>query len=131
MNFNYGCKHSSGGHFFLHFYDIKVVLFQGKPKDYCNMTMPSGCGHGLYSPVRPNEGVIYAKVDQGKENRRQQDLNFLNTSSYSSVREGESDSISVEIPFVTSEDGKSPSNSEDCKFIEIRTITYDDRESQV
>lgn len=103
----------------------------GKPNDYCNMTMPSGRGHGLYSPVRPDEGVIYAKVDRGKKNRRQRDLNFLNTSSDSSVREGESDSISVETPLVTSDDGRSSSNSEDCKFNGIRTITYDDRESQV
>ena len=95
------------------------------------MTMPSGRGHGLYSPVRPDEGVIYAKVDRGKKNRRQRDLNFLNTSSDSSVREGESDSISVETPLVTSEDGRSSSNSEDCKFNGIRTITYDDRESLV
>ena len=87
--------------------------------------------HCLYSPVRPDDGVKYAKVDRGKKNRRQQDLNFLNTSSDSSVCEGESDSISVETPLVTSEDGRSSSNSEDCKFNGIRTITYDDRESQV
>ena len=95
------------------------------------MTMKSGHSHGLYWLVRPDEGVIYAKVDRGKKNRRQRDLNFLNTSSDSSVREGESDSISVETPLVTSEDGRSSLNSEDWKFNGIRTITYDDRESQV
>jgi len=104
----------------------------GKQNDYCNMTMPSGRGHGFYSPITPEEGVIYAKVDKGKKIRRQRELNYLNTSSDSSVREGESDSISVETPLVTSEDGRSSSNSEDCKFNGIRTIKgYEDRESQV
>ena len=121
MNFNLGCKHSSGGQSFFLFFKIKYALVQGKPKNYCNMTMPSGRGHGLYLPFTPNEGVIYAKVHRVKKKRRQWDLN---TSSDSSVREGESDSISVETPLVTSEDGKSSSNSEDCKFNGIGTITY-------
>ena len=92
--------------------------------------MPSGRGHVFYSPVSPDDNVVYAKVNKGGK-KRKRDLNFLNTSSDSSVREGESDSISVETPLVTSEDGRSSSNSDDSKFNGIRTITYDDRESQV
>ena len=49
---------------------------------------------------------------------------MINNSSDSSVRKGGSDSISVETPVVTSEDRQSSSNSEDCKFNGIETITY-------
>ena len=93
--------------------------------------MPSGRGHSFYSPIIPDDNVVYAKVDKGRKSKKNGDVNFLNTSSDSSVREGESDTISVETPLVTSEDGRSSSNSEDCKFNGIKTITYDDRESQV
>jgi len=102
----------------------------GKPKDYCNLTMPSGRGHSFYSPISPDDNVVYAKVNRGGK-KTKRDLNFLNTSSDSSVREGESDSVSVETPLVTSEDGRSSANSDDSKFNGIRTINYDDRESQV
>ena len=92
--------------------------------------MPSGRGHSFYSPISPDDNVVYAKVNRGGK-KTKRDLNFLNISSDSSVREGESDSISVETPLVTSEDGRSSANSDDSKFNGIRTINYDDRESQV
>ena len=90
--------------------------------------MPSG--RGCYSPDSPDDNVLYAKLDRGKKKTKRGFI-FLNTSTDSSAREGESDSISVETPLVISEDGRSSSNSDDCKLNGIRTINYDDRESQV
>ena len=110
------------------------------------MTMP-GRGHGrpTYSPMDPEaSGAIYAKIDRGRKtanggSKRFRDVNsVLNTSSDSSVREGggcggesSSDSVSVETPLVTSEDGRSSSNSEESRHNRLRIITYDDRESRV
>ena len=115
---------------------------QGKSgKDYSQLTMPSrlGAHRGLYTPITADEGVIYAKVDKGKKFRKQQPRgsemivfpHHISCSSSSSVREGESDAMSVETPLVTSEDGRSSSNSEESKCNKINSIKYDDRESQV
>ena len=116
---------------------------QGKSgKDYSQLTMPSrlGAHRGLYTPITADEGVIYAKVDKGKKFRKHQAARgaemimfpqHTSCSSSSSVREGESDAVSVETPLVTSEDGRSSSNSEESKCNKINSIKYDDRESQV
>ena len=91
--------------------------------------------------------VIYAKVDKkGKKFRQQQrghenELNIFNTSSESSIRDGDCDAVSAETPLVTtSDDGRSSSHSEEAKYNrseetgkmnKMNTIQYDDRESQV
>lgn len=118
-----------------------ITRITGKSgKDYSQLTMPSrlGAHRGLYTPITADEGVIYAKVDKGKKFRKQPRGSEMivfphhtSCSSSSSVREGESDAMSVETPLVTSEDGRSSSNSEESKCNKINSIKYDDRESQV
>lgn len=115
----------------------------GKPnKEYNQMTMPSRSRHGHrgdYTPISPissdNNGVIYAKVDKVKKMRQRhgKELNIFNTSSESSVHDhdGDESGITVETPLVTSDDGRSSSNSEESKYNKINTITYEDRESRV
>ena len=59
-------------------------------------------------------------------------MNIFNTSSESSVRgDQDCDMVSVETPLVTSDSGRSSSNSDEAKYNKINSIQYDDRESRV
>ena len=134
------------------------MTFQGSKSgcsDYNQLTMPNrkcGRSRGFYSPISTDvvtdhhPPVIYAKVDKkGKKFHQKRghenELNIFNTSSESSIRDGDCDAISAETPLVTtSDDGRSSSNSEEAKYNrseesgkinKIKTIQYDDRESQV
>jgi len=112
----------------------------GKPnKEYSQMTMPNRSRHGhrgVYTPMASdNDGVIYAKVDKVKKMRQRhgKELNIFNTSSESSVHDhdGDESGITVETPLVTSDDGRSSSNSDESKYNKMNTISYEDRESRV
>ena len=82
--------------------------------------------------MRSDDHVIYAQVNKGRKcGRQQKEMNLFNTSSDSSVRDPEGDSVSVETPLVTSEDGRSSANSEEAKYNGMKRIKYDDRESRV
>ena len=88
----------------------------------------------FYSPITTDSGVIYAQVDKKGKNLKKprlgNELHIFNTSSSSSsVRDVECDGASVETPLVTSEDGRSSTNSDESKFNKINK--YEDRESQV
>lgn len=81
--------------------------------------------------MRTDDQAIYAQVNKGRKcGRQQKEINLFNTSSDSS-RETEGDNISVETPLVTSEDGRSSTNSEESKYNGVKRIKYDDRESRV
>ena len=134
-----------------------MLTFQGSKSgcsDYSQLTMPSrrcGRNRGFYSPIRTDivgdhPPVIYAKVNKkGKKFHQQRghenELNIFNTSSESSIRDGDCDAVSAETPLVTtSDDGRSSSNSDEAKYNrneesgkmnKMNTIQYDDRESQV
>ena len=121
---------------------LKCDLFQGRQsKNYTGaggMVFPTRhhCNPEFYSPITTDSGVIYAQVDKKgkklKKPRQGNELHIFNTSSSSSsVRDVDCDGMSVETPLVTSEDGRSSSNSEESKFNKINNIKYEDRESQV
>ena len=99
--------------------------------------MPGRSRHsqrGFYTPIATDtEPVIYAKVDKGKKyKQRGNEMNIFNTSSESSVRgDQDCDMVSVETPLVTSDDGRSSSNSDESKYNKMNSIQYDDRESRV
>ena len=67
----------------------------------------------------------------GQKNMKDKRELNLSFSSDLSFLEVESDPLSLETPLMTSEDGRSSSNSDTCKSSKISFNSYGDRESQV